>query len=59
MMSPVQIAKGIFMVDGVRIANVYLVATEDGLLLVDTGIPGNARRILSFIDGIGRVRRWS
>jgi len=41
-------------VDGVRIANVYLVATEDGLLLVDTGMPGNARRILSFIDGIGR-----
>ena len=32
----------------------YLVATEDGLLLVDTGMPGNARRILSFIDGIGR-----
>jgi len=50
----VQIAESIFKVDGVRIANVYLVATEDGLLLVDTGMPGNARRILSFIDGIGR-----
>ena len=49
-----EVADGIFKIDGVRIANVYLVATEDGLLLVDTGMPGNARRILSFIDGIGR-----
>jgi glyoxylase-like metal-dependent hydrolase (beta-lactamase superfamily II) len=39
-MSPVQIADGIFKVDGLRIANVYLVATEEGLLLVDTGCPG-------------------
>jgi len=54
MLSPVQIAEGIYKVDGVRIANVYLVATEDGLLLVDTGMPGNAKRILSFIDGMGR-----
>ena len=54
MLSPVQIAEGIYKVDGVPIANVYLVATEDGLLLVDTGMPGNAKRILSFIDGMGR-----
>lgn len=49
-----QVADGIFKVEGVRIANVYLVATGDGLLLLDTGMPGNARRILSFVDGIGR-----
>src|SRR5450759_5555238 len=49
-----EVADGIFKIDGVRIANVYLVATEDGLLLVDTGMPGNARRILSFIEGMGR-----
>jgi len=49
----VQIAESIFKVDGVRIANVYLAATGDGLLLVDTGMPRNARRILFFIDGIG------
>lgn len=49
-----QIAEGVFKIDGVRIANAYLVATGDGLLLVDTGMPGNARRILSFIEGMGR-----
>ena len=53
-MSPVQIADGIFKVDGLRIANVYLVATEEGLLLVDTGMPRNAKRILSLITSIGR-----
>ena len=53
-MSPVQIADGTFKVDGLRIANVYLVATEEGLLLVDTGMPRNAKRILSLITSIGR-----
>lgn len=54
MMGPVQIADGIFKVDGMRIANVYLVATTDGLFVVDTGMPGNARRILSAVAAIGR-----
>ena len=42
---------------GVRVANVYLVVTQDGLLLVDTGMPGHARRILRFIEGLGRQPR--
>ena len=49
-----QIADGIFKVDGVRIANVYLVAHQDGLLLVDTGLPGNASQILAFMERMGR-----
>jgi glyoxylase-like metal-dependent hydrolase (beta-lactamase superfamily II) len=49
-----QLTDGIFKVDGVRVANVYLVVTEDGLLLVDTGIPGSARRICRFIEAKGR-----
>ncbi len=52
--STVQIADGIFKVDGLRIANAYLVLTDEGLLLVDTGMPGNAKRILSFIASVGR-----
>jgi len=34
------------------VANVHLVATEDGLLLVDTGMPGNAKRILAFTKNL-------
>ena len=37
-----------------RISNAYLVSVEDGLLLVDAGIPGNAKRTLAFIERLGR-----
>jgi glyoxylase-like metal-dependent hydrolase (beta-lactamase superfamily II) len=57
MMWLMKMADGVFNVDGVRVANVYLVVTQDGLLLVDTGMPGNARRILRFIEGLGRQPR--
>ncbi|MGO9080327.1 MAG: MBL fold metallo-hydrolase [Streptosporangiaceae bacterium] len=43
-----RLTDGIYKVDGVRVANVYLVVTEDGLLLIDSGMPGNAKRILAF-----------
>lgn len=49
-----QLTDGIFKVDGVRMSNVYLVVTDDGLLLVDTGIPGSTKRICRFIEAIGR-----
>jgi glyoxylase-like metal-dependent hydrolase (beta-lactamase superfamily II) len=48
-----QLADGVYKVDGVRAANVYLVAIDDGLLVVDTGMPGNAQRIVAFIESIG------
>lgn len=57
MMWLMKMADGVLNVDGVRVANVYLVVTQDGLLLVDTGMPGNARRILRFIEGLGRQPR--
>jgi glyoxylase-like metal-dependent hydrolase (beta-lactamase superfamily II) len=49
-----RLAEGVYKVDGVRAANVYLVAIDDGLLLVDTGMPGNAKRIVAFTESIGR-----
>ena len=52
-MRPMRLADGIYKVDGVRVANVYLVVTEDGLLLVDSGMPGNAKRILAFTKNLG------
>jgi glyoxylase-like metal-dependent hydrolase (beta-lactamase superfamily II) len=45
---------GIHRVDGLRIANAYLVETTRGLLVVDTGIPGSAGRILRTVQRIGR-----
>lgn len=49
-----ELVDGIFKVDGVRVGNAYLVETDDGLLLVDTGIPGSAGRICRFIESMGR-----
>jgi glyoxylase-like metal-dependent hydrolase (beta-lactamase superfamily II) len=48
-----QLTAGVYKVDGLRAANVYLVAVDDGLLLVDTGMPGNAKRIVAFIESTG------
>jgi hydroxyacylglutathione hydrolase len=53
-MPPMRLADGVYKVDGVRVANVYLVAIDDGLLLVDSGMPGNAKRIVAFTESIGR-----
>jgi hydroxyacylglutathione hydrolase len=54
MMRLMEVADGVFRVDDMRIANAYLVAADDGLLLVDAGMPWNASRILAFITTIGR-----
>jgi glyoxylase-like metal-dependent hydrolase (beta-lactamase superfamily II) len=54
MMSLMEVADGVFRVDDMPIANAYLVVADDGLVLVDAGMPWNARRILAFITTIGR-----
>ncbi len=53
MMALVRVADGIYKVDGVRIANIYLVLSEDGLMLVDSGMPGNGKRVLALIEQLG------
>ena len=53
-MPPMLLADGVYKVDGMRAANCYLVAIDDGLLLVDTGMPGNAKRIVAYIESTGR-----
>ncbi len=54
-----QVAEGIEWVDGVRWSNVYLVRTDDGLLLVDTGtgLGRTTRRILEAVEALGRRPR--
>jgi glyoxylase-like metal-dependent hydrolase (beta-lactamase superfamily II) len=49
-----RVADGIHKVEGVRVANVWLVETQDGLLLVDTGTRfGAAKRVLEAIADLG------
>ena len=48
-----EIARGIHRIEGVRGANSYLVFTDSGAALVDTGMPGNEKRILEYIEGAG------
>jgi glyoxylase-like metal-dependent hydrolase (beta-lactamase superfamily II) len=47
------LAEGIDVVEGLWVGNAYLVRGADGLLLVDSGTPGSAKRILASIEGIG------
>ena len=48
-----EILPSVYLVDGVKGSNVYLLA-EDELVLIDTGLPGNARHIKNFIEDQGR-----
>ena len=44
-MRPMRLTDGIYKVAGMRVANVYLVVIEDGLLLVDSGMPTAAGKM--------------
>jgi len=35
------------------IVNCYLIVDPDGLTLIDTGLPGNANKILQYVEGLG------
>ncbi|HYY92436.1 MAG TPA: MBL fold metallo-hydrolase, partial [Candidatus Dormibacteraeota bacterium] len=48
-----QVADGVYRIPA-RHANSYLVEAEDGLVLVDTGLPGSEKKILGAIAGLGR-----
>ncbi len=48
---------GIHKIEGITGVNCYLVAGADGLYLVDTGMPGSARRILRYISTLGRQEK--
>ena len=49
-----RLADDLYRIDGITGANVYLLVAEDGLTLIDAGMPGNAETILAAIKGIGR-----
>jgi glyoxylase-like metal-dependent hydrolase (beta-lactamase superfamily II) len=49
----VRVADGIDTVEGLRVGNAYLVQCGTGLLLVDSGTPGSAMRVLESVRRIG------
>jgi glyoxylase-like metal-dependent hydrolase (beta-lactamase superfamily II) len=48
------VADGIERVERTRVGNAYVVELDDGVALVDTGMPGNAPRILALLTRLGR-----
>jgi hydroxyacylglutathione hydrolase len=48
-----EIAEGIHLIPRVRGANAYLVKRDDGITVVDTGLPGNAGKIIDYVQNIG------
>ena len=49
-----KVGEGIHRVEGIRMSNVYVAETDDGLLVIDTGIPGNAKHILRCVERLSR-----
>jgi glyoxylase-like metal-dependent hydrolase (beta-lactamase superfamily II) len=48
-----EIVKNIYQIPGV-FANSYLIVEPEGLTLIDAGIPGSGKKILQYIDSLGR-----
>jgi hydroxyacylglutathione hydrolase len=49
-----EITEGIHLIPRVRGANAYLVKRDDSITVVDTGLPGNAGKIIDYVQSIGR-----
>jgi len=48
----VEVVRGIHLIDHVRGANSYLVLTNDAAAIIDTGMPGNEKRIVEYANSI-------
>lgn len=48
-----EIIKGLYKIDGIKYVNSYLLIREDGIVTVDTGMPGNAERIVGYAEKLG------
>lgn len=47
-----EISKGVHIIPGTT-ANTYLIEEGTGLILIDTGLPGNSRKIINYIETLG------
>jgi glyoxylase-like metal-dependent hydrolase (beta-lactamase superfamily II) len=51
-----KITDNVYLIPGIT-ANPYLIVDEDGLTLIDTGLPGSQKMILSYISRLGKTAR--
>lgn len=49
-----EITSGLYRVDNVRGANSYLAIFNDNVLVIDTGMPGNANKIINCLTKVGK-----
>jgi hydroxyacylglutathione hydrolase len=49
-----EITSGIHQIDSVRGANCYLVIDESKMLVIDTGMPGNGKKIANYVERLGK-----
>ena len=49
-----KITEGIYSIPDVGMSNAYLVEDGDKLLVIDTGMPGHARKIVSYVKSLGK-----
>lgn len=52
-----EIKPGIYLLEGIRGANSYLSVTTDGVLVIDTGMSGNAERIVKQIKALNKAAK--
>lgn len=50
-----KIIDNVFVVPGV-VANTYLIIDDDGLTVIDTGLPRSQKKILAYVESLGK--RW-
>ena len=52
-----KITDGIYLIPEMGMSNAYLLEHDDKLLVIDTGMPGHARKIASYVESLGKDSR--
>ena len=52
-----KVTEGIYLIPEMGMSNAYLVEDGDKLLVIDTGLPGHAKKILSYVKSLGKDPR--
>ena len=52
-----KITDGIYLIPEMGMSNAYLVEDGDKLLVIDTGMPGHAKKIVSYVKSLGKDPR--
>jgi glyoxylase-like metal-dependent hydrolase (beta-lactamase superfamily II) len=51
-----KIIDNVFVVPGV-VANIYILVDDDGLTIIDAGLPRSEKKILAYVAGLGKSAR--